>query len=120
MGSYTFRRKQRLGRRRDFERVLRTACSAADRRFVVYVAGNDLGCTRLGISVGKRIGPAVKRNRVKRLIRESFRLLQHDLPTGLDVLVIARPTDRPSLEAYRHSLLDLVRCGNRKLRRRRT
>ena len=117
MGPYTFRRKQRLSRRRDFERVVRTACSVADRQLVVYVADNDLARTRLGISVGKRIGPAVKRNRVKRLIRESFRLLQHDLPAGLDVLVVAKPTDHPSLEAYRCSLLDLVRRGSRKLRR---
>ena len=120
MRRYTFRRQQRLSRRGDFQRVVRTSCSVADHRLVIYVAANDRGCTRLGTSVGKRVGSAVKRNRVKRLIRESFRLLQHDLPVGLDLLVVSRRADRPSLEGYRRSLLVLVRRAGRKLEKRRT
>jgi len=115
MRRYTFRRKQRLRLRDDFRRVFRTACSVADRRLVVYVAANDVGCTRLGTSVGKRIGPAVKRNRVKRLIREAFRLLQYELPSGLDLLVIPRDIEPPTLEGYRRSLLALSRRAARKL-----
>jgi len=118
MKRYTFRRQQRLSRKRDFQHVVRTSCSVADHRLVVYVAANDCGCTRLGTSVGKRVGPAVTRNRFKRLIRESFRLLQHDLPVGLDLLVVSRRTDRPSLNGFRQSLLALVRRADRKLKKR--
>ena len=118
MRRYTFRRKQRLRRRDDFRRVIRTARSAADHRLVVYVAANNLGCTRLGTSVGKRIGPAVERNRVKRLIREAFRLLQYELPSGLDLLVIPRDTEPPTLQGYRRSLLALSRRAARKLAKR--
>ena len=120
MRRYTYRRGQRLSRRRDFQRVVRIACTAADRRLVVYVAANDRECTRLGTSVSKRLGSAVKRNRVKRLIREAFRLLQHDLPVGLDLLVVSRRTDRPALETYRRSLAVLVRRAHHKLIKSRT
>ncbi|MFH0982519.1 MAG: ribonuclease P protein component [Planctomycetota bacterium] len=118
MARYTFRRSQHMSRRRDFERVVRTACSAADARLVVYLAGNEGGCSRLGLSVGKRVGPAVKRNRIKRLIREAFRRLQHDLPAGVDVLVIPRCADHPSLEGYQHSLRVLTRRAGGKLKAR--
>lgn len=119
MTLYGFRRNQRLCRRRDFQRVVRTSCSVADHRLIVYVTRNDLGRTRLGTSVGKRFGPAVQRNRIKRLIRESFRLLQHELPVGLDLLVIARRADRPTLRECRRSLLALTHRAVRKLNKRR-
>ncbi|MCK4658458.1 MAG: ribonuclease P protein component [Phycisphaerae bacterium] len=119
MRRYTFRRKQHLRRRRDFQRLIRTACSVADHCLVVYVVANDLGFTRLGVSVSKRVGPAVKRNRFKRLIRESFRLIQHELPTNLDLLVIPRRGGSPSLKGYQHSLRALARRANRKLNRSR-
>ncbi len=119
MRRYPFRRRQRLSRRGDFERVVQAACSASDQRLVVYVVANGLDFTRLGLSVGKRIGPAVKRNRVKRLLRESFRLLQHELPAGLDLLVIPRPADRPTLEGYNRSLPELIRRAHRKLAKHR-
>lgn len=118
MRRFKFRRSQRLRRRRDFQRTVRGRCYVADRRLVVYVAANDLGHTRLGTSVGKRTGPAVTRNRIKRLIRESFRLLQHDLPPGLDLLVIAKHIDRPTLGGYRRSLLELARRAHRKFEQR--
>ena len=56
-----------------------------------YALPNDLGHPRLGISIGRRVGTAPTRNRIKRLLRESFRLLQLDLPRGYDFVIVVRP-----------------------------
>ncbi|MCP4593604.1 MAG: ribonuclease P protein component [bacterium] len=117
---YRFRRRQRLTRQREFQRVMRTACSVGDAHMVIYVAENDVGCPRLGISVSRRVGSAPERNRVKRLIRESFRVQQHELPAGVDVVVIARRSDQPTLSLYKTAFLHLVRRGVRKLMARRS
>ena len=76
----------------DFKRVFKHGKSAAMPLFVVYAAANDLGANRLGLSVSKKIGNAVKRNRVRRLIKESCRLALVDStsPHGFDLIVIAR------------------------------
>ena len=67
----------------------------------VFVHANGLDHPRLGLSVGKRVGSAVRRNAVKRRIREAFRLLQHELPRGFDVVVTAREHPEPGMDAYR-------------------
>lgn len=51
---------------------------------------NGLGITRLGITASKRTGNAVKRNRIKRLVREFFRLNKERLPQGVDILIAAK------------------------------
>ena len=61
-----------------------------DALLIVYVAANGLAWSRLGISVSKRVGKAVQRNYVRRRIREAFRSMKADLPTGLDIVCIAR------------------------------
>jgi ribonuclease P protein component len=58
---------------------------------VVYVAPNDLGWTRLGITVSGRVGKAVVRNRVRRRLREALRVRLDRLRSGVDVVVVARP-----------------------------
>ena len=86
-----FHPRERLRLRRDFARVFEGKCKAADTVLVVYAAGNDLTWSRIGISVGKRIGNAVRRHYVKRRIREAFRRSKGDLPQGLDIVCVARP-----------------------------
>lgn len=76
--------------KRDFARVFGGKCKAADAVLVVYAAANDLTWSRIGISVGKRIGNAVRRHYVKRRIREAFRRSKADLPRGLDIVCVAR------------------------------
>jgi ribonuclease P protein component len=115
---YTLGRSKRLKRRRDFEHLIATRCSAADTHLIVYVARNELDACRLGVSVARRMGGSVKRNRIKRLIREAFRLSQYDLPPKLDVLCIARPVEHPRLDTYRKSLPRLVHLANDKLQRK--
>jgi ribonuclease P protein component len=86
-----FHPRERLRLKRDFARVFGGKCKAADAVLVVYAARNDLTWSRIGISVGKRIGNAVRRHYVKRRVREAFRRSKADLPRGLDIVCVARP-----------------------------
>ena len=83
-------RRHRLKKSAEFQRVRALKRSWAHPLLVLYVAPNDLEITRVGISVSKRIGKAVVRNRVKRLIREAVRGYLPSLPGGQDLVFIAR------------------------------
>jgi ribonuclease P protein component len=109
-----FPRAARLRSTADFERVFARRCSAGDELLVIYACENDLALTRLGLSVSRKVGKSVVRNRWKRLLREAFRLSREQLPRGLDLVVVARPQPPPSLERLRKSLVRLAaRAGNR-------
>jgi len=83
-------------KRGDFKRVFACKKSAASSLFVVYVCANDLGKNRLGLSVSKKVGGAVVRNRIKRLVREACRRIFAALQAvgqarlGFDIVVVAR------------------------------
>ena len=89
------RRRGRITRSGDFDMVYRRGRSAANRHLVVYAfARDDLPAgapARLGLSVSRKVGGAVERNRVKRALREQFAMIAPTLPGGIDVVVIARP-----------------------------
>jgi ribonuclease P protein component len=97
------RKRPRLSKSADFQRVYRQGRSAANRHLVLYafprengqpdpedISGNGVGI-RLGVSVGRRVGGAVERNRVKRLLREAFWSLGERLPSTHDYVIVARP-----------------------------
>ncbi|WP_419192349.1 ribonuclease P protein component [Engelhardtia mirabilis] len=111
----------RLRLQREFERVYRRGGRARGQWVTLAVAPNDLGCTRLGLSIGKRVfRRAVPRNRVRRLVREAFRLSYRDLPAGVDVIVIgSHPAIRPGLDDLRAELVQLSHEALAKRRRRR-
>ena len=89
-----FTAAQRLHNKSDFDRVYRNAKRSADAWFAVFARPNGGTKPRLGLSIAARIvGNAVRRNRIKRLIRESFRHYQHDLP-AVDIVVNARSAAR--------------------------
>lgn len=89
------RRRARLTRSGDFDAVYRRGRSSANRHLVVYAFAREApehpDEVRLGLSVGRRVGGAVERNRVKRVLRDRFAEVAPDLRPGLDVVVIARP-----------------------------
>jgi ribonuclease P protein component len=93
--SATPRKRARISRSGDFDAVYRRGRSAANRHLVVYAFAREdappAAPARLGLSVSRKVGGAVERNRVKRALRERFAELAPALPEGLDVVVIARP-----------------------------
>ncbi|MGI8595864.1 MAG: ribonuclease P protein component [Thermoleophilaceae bacterium] len=85
-------RRRRISRSADFERVYREGRSHASRHLVVYAfPRSSEGDPRLGVSVGRRVGNAVERNRVKRMLREAFWSLAPGLPPEHDFVLVARP-----------------------------
>ena len=109
-------RRRRLSRSAEFERVYRQGRSKANRFLVLYAfpreEGSDEG-PRLGLSVSRRVGGAVDRTRVKRVLREAFWEEAQRLPAGSDYVVVARPdakglAEREGAAGVRRSLGELV------------
>jgi ribonuclease P protein component len=117
MPDQRFRPHDRIRRSADFQRAFRLRRSAGDQRLLVFGHPNGLGHPRLGLSVSRRIGGAVVRNRWKRLLREAFRLSRENLPAGLDLVVVPRRGAEPTLDGLRQSLCQLAGRVARKMQR---
>jgi ribonuclease P protein component len=101
-----FARQQRLLKASEFEAVYARRRRVADACFAVNFMPNDLGLARLGLAIGaKAVGNAVARNRVKRVVRESFRRTAADLG-GIDLVVAARNAARTAHNARLRESLD--------------
>lgn len=87
------RKRGRLSRSGDFDRVYRQGRSTGGREFVVHVFPREasLESPRVGLSVSKKVGDAVTRNRIKRVLRESVSSLEGELAAGSDLVITARP-----------------------------
>src|SRR5207253_9192382 len=101
---FRFRKAEHLRSPVDFRRVYARRCAASDAWLLVQACPNGLAFSRLGLSVSRKYGNAVKRNRLRRLYREAFRLSKHELPTGLDLVLIPRSPNRPALDWLRQAL----------------
>lgn len=103
----------KLKRNEDFKKVYARGKSVVTPYLVLYFLRNGLPDNRLGISVSKKVGNSVVRNRVKRLIREAFRLSPLTLRTGLDLVVIARvrmnQADYATVEKHMGQVLGKIR-----------
>jgi ribonuclease P protein component len=106
--THKFPSKHRLGGKIAFAAVYATGAKQSRGPLVMYSRLNSLPYCRWGLSVSRRVGPAVRRNRVKRMLRESIRLLQHEFPQGYDFVIVVRPHDPMSLAEYQSLLTTLV------------
>jgi ribonuclease P protein component len=104
----------RLSRSAEFERVYRQGRSTGNRYLVLYAFANPSASgPRLGLSVSRKVGGAVERNRIKRLLREGFAKFEPELDPTQDVVVVARPTaldlaQREGLAGLEASLGELI------------
>jgi ribonuclease P protein component len=89
-GELSFPKHARLRKRSDFLKLSRWGKKTHSPNFVIITRPNHEGATRLGLTVSAKVGNAVVRNRVKRLLRECFRQYRHQVPPNKDVLIIAR------------------------------
>ena len=111
--------RARLSRSGDFDRVFRQGRAHANRELVLYVfPRGESGPPRLGLSVSRKVGGAVQRNRIKRLLREAFALESERLLDGIDVVVIARRdvralAERDGLAGVRRVLAELIESATR-------
>jgi ribonuclease P protein component len=90
MGKQSFGKDERIRKRRDYLRIYQEGGRIGSSNFIAILGNNQSGKTRLGIAVNKKIGNAVTRNRIKRLIRECFRLRKDGIPHSKDIVIIAK------------------------------
>jgi ribonuclease P protein component len=109
-------KRGRLSRSAEFERVYRQGRSHGSRYFVLHAFPREAregNGPRLGVSVSRKVGGAVERNRVKRHLREAFRMEAEHLPMDLDVVIVARPDaleliERDGLAGVRAAIAELI------------
>jgi len=116
MAKQNFPAHFRLRLQADFDRVYARKQSASDGVLLVFGCENGLPHPRLGLSVARKVGGAVVRNRWKRLLREAFRLSRERLPPGVDFIAIPRAAE-PELNLLADSLVDNARRIEKKLLR---
>lgn len=112
-----FRPRHRLGHEREFAAVFEAKVKKSGGPLMVFTRPNGLPQHRLGLSIGRRVGGAVRRSLLKRHIREAFRSVQHSLPRGslggYDIVVASHAHNPLSLDDYRGLLLELVEQSHR-------
>jgi ribonuclease P protein component len=90
MDTQTFGKDERIRKRQDYLRIYQLGVRCHTGRFTIITCPNQSGIRRLGMTVSKKVGNAVQRNRIKRLLREFFRLNKSRLPASQDIVIIAK------------------------------
>lgn len=108
--SFALPRNRRIKHSREFASIYDRRVRAADGHLLVWAAPNSVQRTRFGVSVSRKLGHAVRRAALKRLLREAFRLSQHELPDNLDLILIPQRSTAATAELadYQRSLVKLA------------
>ena len=114
-GHFKFPSGLRLSWRKEFERAFAAGRRASDGRLTIWIVLNELEHSRLGLIVGRKHGNAVRRNRIRRILREAFRLSRQHLPVGLDILCSPRVGADINLAGCVQSLTRLTRRLERRI-----
>ena len=126
MRRFSLGKNKRLAGSKAFKAVLAGRLRFSNELLTLYMAQNNCGYPRVGISVGKSLGKAVLRNRLKRLLREAFRRSQEQIPAGFDyVVMFSRRLSESSesakqaitSEQIKSALLSLVSNASKKISR---
>lgn len=115
-----FQNRRRIRTGPEFHAVFQARVSVADGLIIVYGLENDEGLSRLGLSVSRKVGGAVVRNRWKRVLREAFRLNVARLPPGIDFVIVPRTVPPPSMPEAAESLVRLSADLLRRIRSRKS
>jgi ribonuclease P protein component len=101
---HTFPKSHHLRKPAEFAAVYDAKVRESRGPLLIYALPNTLGHPRIGLSTSRKVGTAPRRNRIRRLLRESFRLMQHDLPRGYDLVIVVRPHEPLPLADYQRIL----------------
>ena len=105
---YTFGRQQSVSGRVEFSAVFDAKVRQSRGPLTAFAIPTDRPSPRLGLSVSRRVGTAPTRNRIKRLLREAFRLMRHDFPRAYDIVIVVRPHEPLMLAEYQRLLSALM------------
>ena len=108
MKLYRFKSAQKLHGKDAFALVYQNGKRKSCGPVLVVATPNGLKFNRMGLSVSRKVGNAVMRGKIKRLLREAFRLTQHDVPGGYDLILVPRPHDFLKLEDYQNIIKQTV------------
>ncbi|HHT9119512.1 MAG TPA: ribonuclease P protein component [Candidatus Hypogeohydataceae bacterium YC41] len=108
MPEKSFSKEERLRKRREFDRVFQGGKVFKGAIFNAYALGNSLGHPRIGIVVGRKFGGAVQRNRIKRLLREAYRLNKNLIGAGLDIVLLPRPGHEANFKLLEKEFKNLI------------
>ena len=113
-----FRRRHRISGSDEFAAVFDAKLKKSSGVITVFLMATDQNEHRLGLSIGKRVGNAVVRGRLKRMIREAFRHQQADFPCpsdgqAYDIVIVGRKHDRRTLEEYSSMMMQAVLAAHR-------
>lgn len=112
-----FSKREHLLKPAEFQQVYDNRCSGADSYLVIYAKANNLGWSRIGLSTSKKLGIAVVRNRIRRLLREAYRLNKESVPQGFDYIIIPKVRPDYHLESLQTSLIKVSKQASRRASR---